>query len=83
MLMLFVLGLIYFKGFDYVKDNFLGHPTKDLVEGEWVYSEYGNPGVRVETPKVLKRMDATKMLPKEAQMDYHKRNADVWLRKYV
>ncbi len=66
MLMLFVLGLIYFKGFDYVKDNFLGHPTKDLVEGKWVYSEYGNPGVRIETPKVLKRIDASKDLPKEA-----------------
>ena len=66
MLLLFVLGLIYFKGFDFVKDNFLGHPTKDLVEGQWVYSEYGNPGVRVETPKVLKRIDATKTLPKDA-----------------
>ena len=66
MVMLFVLGLIYFKGFDYVKDNFLGHPTKDLVEGQWIYSEYGNPGVRVETPKALKRIDATKTLPKDA-----------------
>jgi hypothetical protein len=66
MLMIFVLGLIYFKGFDYVKDNFLGHPTKDLVEGQWVYSEYGNPGVRVETPRVLKRIDAAKTLPKDA-----------------
>ncbi|MFZ4679437.1 MAG: hypothetical protein ACOYLP_04645 [Flavobacterium sp.] len=66
MLLLFVLGLIYFKGFDYVKDNFLGHPTKDLVEGQWIYSEYGNPGVRVETPKVLKRIDVTKTLPKDA-----------------
>ncbi len=66
MLLIFLLGLIYFKGFDYVKDNFLGHPTKDLVEGQWVYSEYGNPGVRVETPKVLKRIDATKTLPKDA-----------------
>ena len=66
MLMLFAFGLIYLKGFDYVKDNLLGHPTKDLVEGKWVYSEYGNPGVRVETPKVLKRIDATKTLPKDA-----------------
>jgi hypothetical protein len=66
MLLLFVLGLLYVKGFDYVKDNFLGHPTKDLVEGQWVYSDYGNPGVRVETPKVLKRIDATKTLPKDA-----------------
>lgn len=66
MLLLFMCGLIYFKGLDYVKDNILGHPTKELVEGKWVYSEYGNPGVKVETPKVLKRIDAAKMLPKDA-----------------
>lgn len=61
-----LLALIYFKGFDYVKDNFIGHPTKELAEGEWVYSEYGNPGIKIETPKVLKRLDATKVLPKDA-----------------
>ena len=53
------------KGFDYVKDNILGHPTKELLEGEWVKSEYGNPGVVIETPKVLKRVDLTKTLPKD------------------
>lgn len=61
-----LLALIYFKGFDYVKDNFIGHPTKELAEGEWVYSEYGNPDIKIETPKVLKRMDVTKVLPKDA-----------------
>lgn len=54
------------KGLDFVKDNLFGHPTKELVEGEWVTSEYGNPGIRIETPKVLKRIDAKKNLPKEA-----------------
>lgn len=44
------------KGFDYLKDNILGHPTKELYEGEWVTSDYGNPAVTVETPKVLKRI---------------------------
>lgn len=53
------------KGFKYVKDNVIGHPTKELLEGEWVKSEYGNPGVLIETPKVLKRMDTEKVLPKE------------------
>ncbi|MEM8522113.1 hypothetical protein [Flavobacterium sp. PL12] len=53
------------KGFDYVKDNILGHPTKELLEGEWIKSEYGNPGIVVETPKVLKRVDLTKTLPKD------------------
>ncbi|MEO8240150.1 MAG: hypothetical protein ABI576_18740 [Flavobacterium sp.] len=54
------------KGFNFVKDNVLGHPTKELLEGEWVKSEYGNPGVLIETPKVLKRLDTQKVLPKEA-----------------
>ncbi|HEX8577690.1 MAG TPA: hypothetical protein VF677_15495 [Flavobacterium sp.] len=53
------------KGFDYVKDNVIGHPSKELLEGEWVTSEYGNPGILIETPKVLKRMDLTKQFPKE------------------
>jgi hypothetical protein len=53
------------KGFDYVKDNIIGHPTKELLEGEWVKSEYGNPAIKIETPKVLKRMDVEKTLPKE------------------
>lgn len=66
MLFLFVCGLIYFKGMDYVKDNILGHPTKELAEGKWIYSEYGNPGVKVETPKVLKRIDVSQTLPKDA-----------------
>jgi hypothetical protein len=52
------------KGFDYVKDTIIGHPTKELLEGEWIKSTYGNPGVTIETPKVLKRIDLTKSLPK-------------------
>ena len=59
---------IYFmatKGYHYVVDNVFGHPTKELLEGEWVKSEYGNPGVIIETPKVLKRVDLTRTLPKD------------------
>ncbi|MBA4317894.1 MAG: hypothetical protein C0412_05790 [Flavobacterium sp.] len=52
------------KGFDYVKDNVLGHPSKELLEGEWITSEYGNPSIRINTPKVLTRTDLTKVLPK-------------------
>lgn len=61
-----VVFLIATKGFDYVKDNFMGHPTKELVEGEWITSEYGNPAIKIETPKVLKRMDTEKTLPKDS-----------------
>lgn len=68
-----VLGLIvgvfvFFvttKGFTYVKDELFGNDSKELLEGEWIQSEYGNPGVIIETPKVLKRIDLSKFLPKE------------------
>jgi hypothetical protein len=53
------------KGFSYVKDNIIGHPSKELLEGEWIKSEYGNPIVRIETPQVLKRVDLAKTLPKD------------------
>ena len=64
-----LVGLLtYFiitKGFENVRDSIFGSPTKDLVEGEWIYSQYGNPGVKIETPKVLKRTDASTYLPKD------------------
>lgn len=61
-----VIGFfIITKGFTYVKDNIIGHPSKELLEGEWIKSEYGNPAVQIETPKVLKRVDISKTLPKE------------------
>jgi hypothetical protein len=56
--------LIAVKGFDYVKDKVLGNPTKELLEGEWIYSEYGNPGVKIETPQVLKRIDVATTMSK-------------------
>jgi hypothetical protein len=67
-LLLFVTTTFFVvtKGFNYVKDNIIGHPSKELLEGEWVKSAYGNPAVLIETPKVLKRMDTQKALPKEA-----------------
>lgn len=52
-------------GLGYLKDNVIGHPTKDLLEGEWVKSQYGNPPVVVQTPRVLTRIDHEQYLPKE------------------
>ena len=43
-----------------------GTENKALLDGEWVKSEYGNPGLTLETPRVLKRMDASKMIPADA-----------------
>lgn len=65
-----IIGIFIFfvvtKGLDFVIDNILGNQSKELLEGEWVYSEYGNPSIALETPKVLKRVDLSKTLPKES-----------------
>ncbi len=52
------------KGFDYVIDNVFGNSSKELLEGEWVKSEYGSPSIRINTPEVLTRTDFKKILPK-------------------
>jgi len=57
--------LVVTKGFDFVKDKIIGNPTKELLEGEWVLSEYGNPAIKIETPKVLTRLDVSNYLNKE------------------
>ena len=65
-LLLFFVTTTFFivtKGFDYVIDNVFGNLSKELLEGEWIRSDYGNPAVRIETPEVLKRVDLTKTLP--------------------
>ena len=51
------LATSYF-GFNYVKDSILGHPTKSLLEGEWVSSSYGYPPISLEAPAVLIRQKA-------------------------
>jgi hypothetical protein len=65
-LVMSILFVTVAKGFDYVKDAVLGNPNKELLEGNWISSEYGNPSIKIETPEVLKRLDATKVLPKNA-----------------
>lgn len=49
------VAAIGYYGWEYSKDTLLGHPTKELLEGEWVSSAYGYPPIVLETPKVLKR----------------------------
>jgi hypothetical protein len=65
-LILFVTTTFFIvtKGFDYVIDNVFGNSSKELLEGEWIKSEYGSPSIRINTPKVLTRTDLKKILPK-------------------
>ena len=51
-----IFTIIGIKGYNAVKDQLLGTPTKELLEGDWVKSEYGFPSVTVSTPAVLTRI---------------------------
>jgi hypothetical protein len=64
---------IGYYGWKPVKDTLLGHPTKILLEGDWLNSTYGYPPVNLETPSVLLRQDIkltpeVKATVKEAQV---------------
>lgn len=52
-------GVVYgsINGFDNLKDHLLGNEIRDLSEGRWIRSEYGNPSVVIETPEVLVRKE--------------------------
>lgn len=52
-------------GFGYLKDSVFGHPTKELLEGEWVRSSYGFPPIQIETPQVMVRQEVK--LPPESK----------------
>lgn len=56
-------GLSLKYGFSFVKDTIIGHDSKELLEGDWVKSQYGFPPITISTPKVLKR--TTPELPEE------------------
>ena len=63
----FVSAFVLFAGLGYYlvsQGIIFGNSSKQMLEGEWVKSEYGNPGILIETPKVLMRQKEEK-LPKE------------------
>ncbi|MBZ9730270.1 DUF4381 domain-containing protein [Salegentibacter sp. JZCK2] len=47
--------LVNTKGFNFVKDSVFGNETRELLEGDWIKSEYGTPTVTITTPEVLVR----------------------------
>lgn len=57
----FLIGTVgvfsYKYGINYVIDTVTGKDTKQLLEGNWVTSEYGFPPMTISTPEVLKRED--------------------------
>ncbi len=66
---LIILGIgtsIAVFGFEDVKDTVLRHPTKRLLEGEWVASSYGYPPISIETPEVLIRKELKEFNPADS-----------------
>ena len=59
--------IINMNGFSYLTDTIFGNQTKELLEGDWINSQYGDPAVTITTPRVLKRGDL-KVPPKTQEM---------------
>jgi molybdopterin converting factor small subunit len=51
------IGFSIKYGFTYVKDTIIGNENKELLEGDWVKSEYGAPPIYITTPIVLERVE--------------------------
>ena len=60
-----IIAITWYYGLRYVKDTLIGHPTKELLEGNWYSSSYGYPTIGLETPKILKSIEMS--LPEEAK----------------
>ncbi len=61
---LFVISVgifAYTFGLDYLKEHHIGYTNEELLEKEWSTSEYGEPAIVIETPKVLKRNNDEKI----------------------
>ncbi|MCK0123389.1 hypothetical protein MWU76_03150 [Gelidibacter sp. F2691] len=52
------IGFSIKYGFDYVKDTIIGNDSKELLEGDWVTSDYGVPPIYISTPAVLERVES-------------------------
>jgi hypothetical protein len=47
--------LVTTQGFSSLRNLVFGNPSKELLQGEWISSEYGEPEITISTPRVLKR----------------------------
>ena len=61
-IVLAAIGAVAFYGFTPVKDTLFRYPTKVLLDGTWVQSQYGTPPVQLQTPEVLLRNPASTSL---------------------
>ncbi len=52
---LFIIGLgtIGFFSYRYIKTNYIGKSTGEMLSSNWVKSTYGSPEITIETPEIL------------------------------
>ncbi|MEP6261345.1 MAG: DUF4381 domain-containing protein [Gillisia sp.] len=60
-----VTAIVTTQGFSGLRNVVFGNPSKQLLQGEWITSDYGDPVVNITTPRVLKRGEID--IPREAQ----------------
>ncbi len=64
-LLISAIAFVSYYGATKVWDTATGHPTKKLLDSEWVASSYGYPPISLETPEVLVRQEIK--IPAEAK----------------
>lgn len=64
-LLISAVAFLSYYGFAKTWDTLTGHPTKKLLDSEWVASSYGYPSISMETPEVLVRQEVK--IPAEAK----------------
>ncbi|NJW52847.1 DUF4381 domain-containing protein [Salinimicrobium oceani] len=64
--------IISTRGIEYFADTYIGNSSKEMLEGEWISSEYGSPSVTIATPDVLVRdiTDTTGMAAGKETFNY-------------
>ncbi|MFT4673748.1 MAG: hypothetical protein ACJAYD_000244 [Patiriisocius sp.] len=64
MLLLFIAAAVFSSlyGFGTLKDTIFGNSLKDALESRWYKSEYGAPGLIIETPEILTRQEGVTAL---------------------
>ncbi|WP_324719687.1 DUF4381 family protein [Salinimicrobium sp. HB62] len=69
------------RGVEYFTETYLGSTTKEMLESEWISSEYGTPPVTIATPDVLVRdvTDTTGIAAGKETFNYGSLESDLFM----
>ena len=73
--------IISTRGIEYFTDTYLGNSSKEMLESEWISSEYGTPSITIATPDVLVRdvTDTTGMAVGKETFTYGSLEGDLFV----